>query len=203
MFSKINNFVKNVTAGIRGIVWILASDFQEPIVIQSNQRWQTRLQLRRTLPYANIKSLPVEKQNSLCTPTPSRQNKIGERGGDGCTQTTHKKSLFDSPLKLRTPPPCGHDICGQRCPFTKASTSWVKLVAFPNNSHILRTQEHVIKVRHTPNIVPLEITVWARAKTYLIALEAFLKIEAASRVGLTGPSSRSNEALDLIGNKVF
>ena len=30
MFSKINNFVKNVTAEIRGILWILASDFQEP-----------------------------------------------------------------------------------------------------------------------------------------------------------------------------
>ena len=30
MFSKINNFVKNVTEEIRGILWILASDFQEP-----------------------------------------------------------------------------------------------------------------------------------------------------------------------------
>lgn len=30
MFSKINNFVKNVTAEMRGILWILASDFQEP-----------------------------------------------------------------------------------------------------------------------------------------------------------------------------
>jgi len=30
-----------------------------------------------------------------------------------------------------------------------------------------------------------------------------LKIEAASRVGLTGLSSRSNEALDLIGNTKF
>lgn len=30
MFSKISNFVKNVTAEIRGILWILESDFQEP-----------------------------------------------------------------------------------------------------------------------------------------------------------------------------
>ena len=30
MFSKINNFVKNVTAEIRGILWILASDLKEP-----------------------------------------------------------------------------------------------------------------------------------------------------------------------------
>ena len=30
MFSKINNFVKNVAAEIRGILRMLASDFQEP-----------------------------------------------------------------------------------------------------------------------------------------------------------------------------